>query len=98
MGNNGEKKAYLTAPELSVRTGLSLSTIHRLKKRGNIPYFQPAGKGGSVLFPHDAIEHALDSSREFVPLPPTRNNGSNDRLYGPRPTWMKPTTPENKDI
>ena len=46
-----ESRLYLTVDELSARTGLSLSSLHRLKKQGRIPFFQPAGKGGRLLFP-----------------------------------------------
>ena len=92
MADNSESKVYLTAADLSVRTGVSLSTIHRLKDRGKIPYFQPAGKGGRVLFPRDAIERARDSSQESAPPPYGHSGGFNGRLAGPRPAWMQPMT------
>jgi excisionase family DNA binding protein len=49
---------YVTKKELAARTGLSKSTIQRLKEAGKIPFFQPHGDGGRVLYPHDAIERA----------------------------------------
>ena len=51
-------KAFLTASELSAQSGLSPSTIYRLKTAGKLPYYQPAGRGGAVLFPPDAIEQS----------------------------------------
>src|SRR5687768_6450886 len=47
-----------TIHELSRHSRLSVSTLHRLKKAGRLTYFQPAGKGGRLLFPADAIERA----------------------------------------
>jgi len=53
------EKPFLTKLELSERTGLSPSTIQRLKAAGKIPFFQPAGKRGAIRFPRGAIESAL---------------------------------------
>jgi excisionase family DNA binding protein len=81
------KSRYLTVEELSRESRLSVSTLHRLKRAGKIPYYQPSGKGGRLLFPPDAIEHAVQASSSEP------NSTSTDhvpqRLAGPRPAWMQ---------
>ena len=81
-------KSYIDIHQLTTRTGLSVATIHRLKAQGKIPFFQPAGKGGKLLFPPDALERAPG------PTPPAAQLGSSEpqgRLSGPAPAWMRPT-------
>ena len=82
---------YVSVDELSRLSGLSLSTIHRLKKAGKIPFYQPAGKGGRILFPHDAIERAqlaMTSVPDTVAAPKLPS----PRLSGPAPAWMNTQT------
>ena len=88
MAEPQDKKSYLDIDELIVRTGMSRATIWRLKRDGKIPFFQPAGKGGRVMFPEDAIEHALTGE---TPDSVKDNGGSPGRLPGPQPRWMEPT-------
>jgi excisionase family DNA binding protein len=91
-----ELKKYLTAEQLSRRYGLSTSTIHRLKKAGKIPFLQPAGKGGRLLFPADAIEQSVQS----IPQPAENQTGiadSSKRLSGRLPKWMQPPPPNNHE-
>jgi hypothetical protein len=90
----------LTIVELSRHSRLSIATIHRLKNDGRIRYFQPAGKGGRLLFPADAIEQsgsavgeaagaelspAVDEAAGAGPSPAA----GDQRLSGPRPAWMR---------
>lgn len=91
-----ENKKLLGIKELSQKIGLSVSTIHRLKNAGKIPFFQPAGKRGRLLFPADAIEQAAAS------LPPLEEGqapaaDSSKRLSGRMPNWMQPATPNNHE-
>jgi len=80
---------YLDIEKLSARSGLSLATLHRLKRAGKIPFFQPAGKGGRILFPPDAIERAGRSATDVPPkVEPAVN--SRQHLSGRMPEWMKP--------
>jgi predicted DNA-binding transcriptional regulator AlpA len=79
------KKSYIDINELMARTGLSRATVWRLKRDGKIPFFQPAGKGGRVAFPDDAIEHALSGG---TPDSAEGNGDSPQRLPGPKPSWM----------
>jgi excisionase family DNA binding protein len=79
---------YLTIEELSQRSRLSVSTLHRLKKSGKIPYVQPAGKGGRLLFPADALERVALATASFGPEPPVEAQ-SPKRLSGPLPAWMQ---------
>lgn len=68
-------------------TRLSPATIHRLIKAGKLPFYQPSGKGGKLLFPLNAIELAASAaSAPSVPLD-ARIAGS-QRLSGPAPKWL----------
>lgn len=78
------KKHYVTKHELAARTGLSAATIQRLKDQGRIPFFQPAGKGGKLLFPPDAVERALSAVSESS-IAPTGTKP----LAGPAPRWRQ---------
>jgi hypothetical protein len=62
--------------ELSQTSGLS-STIRRLKDDNRIPYLQPGGKGGKLLFPPDAIERTSPAS--------DAGDTSSGRISGKRP-------------
>jgi hypothetical protein len=77
----------LTIEELSRHSRLSTATLHRLKRAGRIPYFQPAGKGGRVLFPADAIERAGKVVDQVDGPTPNVVRGD-QRLPGPLPAWM----------
>ena len=78
----------LTIEELSRRSRLSIATLHRLKKAGRIAFFQPAGKGGRVLFPADAIERTGDLRSPAAETGHDDNSGD-QCLSGPRPAWMR---------
>jgi len=68
---------------------LSIPTLHRLKRQGKLPFFQPAGKGGRLLFPPDAIERcaAADFSEQITLFTPAAKPPR--QLSGPRPGWMQ---------
>ena len=78
-----EARLYFDAKQLSQRCGLSITTIWRLKHAGKIPFYQPTGKNGRVLFPSDAIEQAAGDTPT-----PTPNDALSEELSGPRPRWM----------
>jgi predicted DNA-binding transcriptional regulator AlpA len=80
-------KQYLSVDELSQRSGLSVSTIWRLKRSGQIPYFQPAGENHLVKFPFDAIECGMSRSTSTVVLEQFEK-----RLPGPQPKWTDKRT------
>lgn len=82
------KDHYVSISELAARTGLSHATIWRLKRGGKIPFFQPGGKNGRVLFPADAIERALGGPPQATP-----DDAPPERLPGPQPSWMSPKPP-----
>jgi excisionase family DNA binding protein len=56
-----EQRNYINVVELAERTGLSISTINRLKSRGKISFYQPGGKRTRVLFPLNTVERAVSS-------------------------------------
>jgi excisionase family DNA binding protein len=78
------KKTLVTIADLSATSGLSVSTIRRLAREGRIPFVQPSGKGGKLLFPPDAIERSS--------LAACLNSHSSARLAGPPPSWMSDQT------
>ncbi len=49
------QKTFRDIAELSQTSGLSISTIRRLVRDHRIPFLQPSGKGGKLLFPVDAL-------------------------------------------
>jgi hypothetical protein len=95
--------AYLNKKQFVARTGLSAATVQRYKDGGKIPFFQPAGPGGKLLFPSDAIEAAqrlAQSERPTASLAaPTSSTkdvragnsagttNGRERLCGPKPRW-----------
>jgi hypothetical protein len=89
---DGAKK-YLDINQFSRQTGLSVSTVRRLKNEGKIPFFQPSGKCGKLLFPADALERAAQAA---VPLSTkTASAEQSARLAGRLPKWMQPPLPNN---
>jgi len=80
----------LTIQKLSEKCRLSISTIHRLKRQGKIPCFQPAGKGGRLLFPPDVVERAVDSVSSTTQTSSQTADETARCLSGPRPAWMQP--------
>lgn len=91
-------RRYLSIEELSAQSGLSPATLHRLKRQGKIPFYQPAGKRGRVLFPPDAIEQADQATSSSATKDSPGDAGNPSHLSGPRPAWMKTTpTPSQKD-
>ena len=98
---------YLSKKELVRVTGLSPATVQRLKDAGAIPFFQPAGPGGKLLFPPDAIEVARLQAAAAEPLASIVSDASDvtssrnvggltlPQLPGPRPRWQR-TPSENQ--
>jgi hypothetical protein len=92
--------AYLSKRQLIARSGLSASTIQRYKDAAKIPFFQPAGAGGKLLFPPDAIElaraHAIAEQQAAAVTGVARGQHGQQAaetpgrrtLRGPRPRWQ----------
>lgn len=74
------EKTLVTIVELSATSGLSASTIRRLVRDDRIPFHQPSGKGGKLLFPPDAIERATPAAG--------LGSDASAQLAGRRPSWM----------
>jgi len=86
--DSSKHRVFLTKQELVARSGLSAATIQRYKDKGRIPFYQPGGKGGRVLFPLDAIEAA---HRELANSPAATADAAvknTSKLPGPRPRWQ----------
>jgi excisionase family DNA binding protein len=93
MNPPGSPKEYLNASEFSARTGMSKSTIWRLKLAGKLPFYQPGGRNSLVLFPRDALELAATETAQSEPTEAISTTSKNKEkpLPGPRPDWMKKT-------
>ncbi|QDU61706.1 Helix-turn-helix domain protein [Planctomycetes bacterium Pan216] len=85
MAKSKDRTSYLTAKELARLSGFSVATIWRLKRDEKIPFVQPGGKHGKVVFPEDALERANPSTN---PIAPVLNDKSDEPLPGRRPDWM----------
>jgi excisionase family DNA binding protein len=96
-GLSETQPSYVDVKELSARAGISATTIHRLKRQGKIPFYQPAGKGGRVLFPADAIERACLTPTSSGPGRSGSVNQGQERLSGPCPAWMQASASQDKD-
>ena len=85
MASKASQPQYLTVAELVERSGYSSASIHRLKAKHQIPFYQPAGKGGKLLFPPDALEQIRknESASSNKPKPQPR-----EQLSGRPPAWM----------
>lgn len=77
----------LTIQEFSERTPLSVSQIRRLVKAGRIPYLQPGGPRGKLLFAPDALSQQRNETTTAQPVPPPPGSGR-------RPEWMNTSTPD----
>lgn len=47
---------YLTVEEFAALTPVSAQTIRRYIKNGQLPYLQPAGRGGNIMIRRDALD------------------------------------------
>ena len=74
-------RQLLTIQELSAISRLSVTQLRRLARAGRIPFYQPGGTGGRLLFPPDAIE------RQFSPS--SASDGDPQHLPGRRPQWKQ---------
>lgn len=78
---------YLTADSFCQLAGISRSTLGRWKQLGLIPYVQPAGKRGRLLFPANALE-ACQKLQSIPATRPLESAGSQpSKLRGRRPKW-----------
>ena len=78
-----EQKQLLTIAELSQQSGVSVSTLGRLRRDRKIPFFQPGGRGTALRFPPNALEQACGSAD-----PPAATSPPTKKLSGRRPAWM----------
>ena len=81
MSHAEEQRDYVDIVELAARTGVSISTINRLKKRGKIPFYQPGGKRTRVLFPPDAIKGAVSFQTPIDATSPASGPSDTDLGY-----------------
>jgi excisionase family DNA binding protein len=77
-------RQLLTITELSERSRLSVTQLRRLVKAGRIPFLQPGGRGGKLLFRLDTLLAANEppkSPHSEPKVPPH---------CGRKPDWMQP--------
>jgi len=79
----------LTLKEFSKAVRLSSSTVHRLKDAGKLPFHQPGGKGGKLLFPVNAIALVTAPSTPMPNVSAVDRQVGGERLSGPLPKWER---------
>lgn len=79
----------LTLKEFSTASRLSSATIHRLKDAGRIPFHQPSGKGGKLLFPVNALDLVSTASTTVPNVSAVDCPVGGERLSGPLPKWER---------
>ena len=96
MSPTEQQLKYVDIIGLAASTGLSISTINRLKKQGKIPFFQPGGRRARVLFPVDAIEGRVPSQALSGAAPPADKPGAAevDQAGSPQSEAFLPPIPE----
>lgn len=77
----------LTREQLAHKYGVSIATIDRRRKAGQIPYFQPGGKRTRITFPPNAFEQV--PAGQLVAPVVTQNQPQPIPLSGPQPRWKK---------
>ena len=55
-GSPGEARDYISPAEFVSVTGISMSTVRRYLRSGQLPKIQPGGHRCRVLIPRDALE------------------------------------------
>ncbi|WP_410050395.1 helix-turn-helix domain-containing protein [Blastopirellula sp. J2-11] len=75
---SSESTRLFSIQELSARSGVPIVTLRRWAKAGRIPFFQPSGKNGRLLFSADAIQASIHSIPTSVRSAPR---------VGRRPKW-----------
>ena len=73
---------FLTIAEVAELLRLSVPQIRRLVRQGRIPFAQPGGPRGKLLFPSDVQQQLVEQPAD-VPTP--ESNSSPSR----RPAWLK---------
>jgi len=79
---------YVTIQELASLTSISVSTLHRLRKKGLIQGVQPGGPRTRLVFRPDAIEAATTLSKS-IPIARQGNDELIQPRRGPRPKWCR---------
>ena len=83
-----DEKQYLTIDELSMRSGLSVSTLRRRVREGNIEALQPGGPGTRLLFRPDVLERSTTAAVRGIPRQGPVAPAGAGHLPGRRPAWM----------
>jgi len=78
---------YLSPDAFSALSGLSPSTVERYRRRGILPYIQPAGPRGRVLIPTTALDDM--AGRNPHPPPPHHFSTTPTKKSGPLPKWQR---------
>ena len=87
------QRQCLSPKEYVAVTGLSLSTVHRLLEKKQLPKDQPGGKGTRILIPIHALAVATPKAQESPIGHKTGHSvtvptGEQGRLSGRQPLWM----------
>jgi hypothetical protein len=99
-----QPRRYLSPQDFSQLSGLSLASVYRYLKSGQLPCWQPRGPRGRILIPADALVMAHAgrpdaptslTSTLAAPSPATAapQCQTAPQLSGPRPKWLLSSPP-----
>ncbi len=75
---------WLTISEFAEHARYSITQIRRLVKQGSIPSTQPAGKGGKILIPQDALHNLVHCNSSVATHAEQQKQ---KKLSGRKPGW-----------
>ena len=93
-----QARGYLSPQEFSLLSGLSLATVHRYLRAGQLPFRQTAGFRSRIVIPRDALDVLAGDgpgvNSPESPTVPASSSGPQDsdiptRPSGPRPKWTR---------
>jgi excisionase family DNA binding protein len=79
---------YITIEEFSERASLSTSTVRRRVKLGQIPSWQPGGRGTRILIPSELLTaKSTVNARGEPEIPSTKTDQHVKQISGAIPRW-----------
>jgi len=86
------ERSHLSPQEFAQKTGLSLATVNRRLKAGDIPFSQPGGPRSRILIPAAALDsassHSASSPELAEPSSAAPTESDPPRQRGPKPRWL----------
>jgi hypothetical protein len=94
MAEQAAPEAHFTIKEFAALSTIPVPTLHRYLRKGLLPKFQPAGKGGRVSIPASALVAvpkrgavAAPAGKQLAPSAETSTTMSTSRCGKSRGRW-----------